>query len=520
MIESRLAQLSPPARELARLGAAIGRGFGLDLLLEAGQSTEDAVVRALDELWQRRIVREIGTNQYDFTHDKLREVAYAEIGPPQRRFLHRRIAQALEALHAGALDPLSGADRRASRPRRAWTRRRSSSTSARQLVAQRIYANEDAIDLLRRALALLERQPADRSRETRELQIQLGAGAALPDDPRLDLAGGGAQPGPRGGLCDTVGDDAQRARALYGMQSLYLVQARLEKVELVSEELHQLYQRTQQSPPPLESEMMLTGARLHLGRITEASERVRARAGAERSHRRSSGIADEQGWNFAVHGARLVGARAVAPGPGGRRAAQGLEAVRLADDLAQPFNQSVAATYLALLQQLRGDAATARRYAEQALSVTTESRAPYYRAWSEILVRHAEATSRPDAETIAALRAAIEVFRASGAPTPTAVLPRAPGRGVPPGRARGGGAGGHRRGAGRGAQQQRALVGRRAAPAPRRPPARRGRGRRRCRSGLSARAWRSPGPWGRARSSCAPRPAWPACDAALHRWRS
>jgi predicted ATPase len=215
-------------------------------------------------------------------------------------------------------------------------------------------------------------------------------------------------------LCDSVGDDRQRARAFYGMQSLYLVQARLEKVELVSQELQRLYQRTQQSPPPLESEMMLTGSRLHLGRITEASEQFE-RALALNDPSQVERIADEQGWNFAVHGRAWWAHALWLLGRADTALVQGLEAMRLADALGQPFNQSVAATYLALLQQLCGDAATARRAAEKALAVTTESRAPYYRAWSEILVRNAEATSHPDAATVGALRASIEVFRVSGA---------------------------------------------------------------------------------------------------------
>jgi predicted ATPase len=89
--------------------------------------------------------------------------------------------------------------------------------------------------------------------------------------------------------------------------------------------------------------------------------------------------------------------------------------MRIADELGQPFNQALATTYFALLQQLRSDPATARRSAERALAITTESRAPYYRAWAEILVRHAEASSRPDAEAIGALRTSIDLFRASGA---------------------------------------------------------------------------------------------------------
>jgi len=413
VIESRLAQLSPPARDLARLGAAIGRGFGLDLLLEAGQAAEDGVVRALDELWQRRIVHELGANHYDFTHDKLREVAYAEIGPPQRRFLHRRIAQALEKLHAGALDPLSGSI--AAHYERAGLDAQAIEHYQRAAnVAQRTYANEDAIDLLRRALALVERQPQGLARDSSELWIQLGLarlyrmtkGWTSPEVERtLDRAVS---------LCDTVGDDVQRAQAFYGLQSLYVVQARLEKVQLVSDELHQLYQRTQQSSPPLESTMMLAGSRLHLGHIAQASEAFE-RALATSDLSQVQRIAEEQGWNSAVHGRAWHAHALWLQGRADTALAHGLEAVRIAEELGQPFNQALAATYLALLQQLRGDRETARTYAAKALAITTESRAPYYRAWSEILVRHAEASSKPDAETIGALRASIEVFRASGA---------------------------------------------------------------------------------------------------------
>src|SRR5262249_59915228 len=108
------------------------------------QLAEDAAVRALDELWQRRIIREIGTNQYDFTHDKLREVAYAEIGPAQRRFLHHRIAEALEQLHAGALDPVSGSIA-AHHERAGLDSKAIDLYQQAAAVAQRTYANEDAI---------------------------------------------------------------------------------------------------------------------------------------------------------------------------------------------------------------------------------------------------------------------------------------------------------------------------------------------------------------------------------------
>ena len=105
MLRKRLEQASAPAREVAGLAAAVGRDFTLDLLTEASDRDAGAVVGAVDELWRRRIVREHG-DRYDFSHDLLREAAYALISPPKRWLLHRRVAQALELLHPDGADAL------------------------------------------------------------------------------------------------------------------------------------------------------------------------------------------------------------------------------------------------------------------------------------------------------------------------------------------------------------------------------------------------------------------------------
>jgi DNA-binding SARP family transcriptional activator len=107
VIEARLRQLSPAARELAGLAATIGREFSFELLARASPRGEDSLLLSLEELFQRRIVREQMAGSYDFSHDKLREVAYAGQSATRRRALHRRVAQALEAEHAGALDEFS-----------------------------------------------------------------------------------------------------------------------------------------------------------------------------------------------------------------------------------------------------------------------------------------------------------------------------------------------------------------------------------------------------------------------------
>ncbi|MGN6755560.1 MAG: ATP-binding protein [Thermomicrobiales bacterium] len=412
VLAGRLLQLSPGARALAELAAAIGREFTLDLLIVAGNTEADDAVRALDELWHKRIVREHGANAYDFTHDTLRDVAYTEIGVPQRQLLHRRVAQALETLHAEDLDPVRGQIaahlERAGRAERAIPHYR-----AAALVAQRVYANEDAITMLSRGLALLEQLPPGARRDTEELSIHLAL-LTLYRIARGWTSRELAQTLDRAlVLCDRVGDDAQRAQILFGLQAHSIVQAQLERVQLVAGEIAVLYQRLNSSAPRL-SGMMVAGAYLHLGRASEANEAF-TRMLAEHDPHQDQRMRESEGWHFEAH-ARAWQAHALWYLGFPRTAIDlGVAALQFARDFDEPFNQALAATYLALLRQLSADTTAARTAAEEALALAIEHRAPYYRVWSNILVSYALAWEQPDAERIAHLCAAISGFRATGA---------------------------------------------------------------------------------------------------------
>jgi predicted ATPase/DNA-binding SARP family transcriptional activator len=412
VLAGRLLQLSDSARGFVELAATIGREFTLDLLSTVGNTGADESVRALDELWHKRIVREHGANSYDFTHDKLREVAYAEISAPQRRLIHRRIAQALETLHADNLDAISG--QIASHYERAGMIEQALPYYQRAAtVAQRVYANEDAISLLSRSLELLELLPVGAKRDKQELSLRLALaplhlvtkGWAAPENEHtLDRALA---------LCDTVGDDAQRAQTLYGLQSVYVVQARLERVQMLTDELHTLYQRSRGTLPPF-ADMMLTGARLHLGRITEANAQF-AEIIAAHDPDQILHVQESQGSNYAAH-ARAWQAHALwCLGYPQQAQERGLDAVKLAQDLDQPFNQALVSAYLALLQQLCADEAVARDYAEQAFALANKYQAPYYRTWAAILVSYAQALDQPDEAHIARLHGSIAAFKAPGA---------------------------------------------------------------------------------------------------------
>jgi tetratricopeptide (TPR) repeat protein len=151
---ARLAQLSQEAHELASLAAVIGREFSFTVLSHASGEPEEVLVRSLDELWQRRIVREQGTDAYDFSHEKLREIAYTSLSAARRRFLHRRVAEALEGVTVLDLDAVS--------PQLA-THYEQAGLPGRAIPyylqvgkgAGRVYAHDEALSALQRAATLL-----------------------------------------------------------------------------------------------------------------------------------------------------------------------------------------------------------------------------------------------------------------------------------------------------------------------------------------------------------------------------
>ena len=155
VIAGRLAQLSPPAAELAGIAASIGRAFTVDVLAAAaGGLDEPAFVDALDELWRRGIVRAHGPNAYDFSHGRIRDGAYAALGPPRRRQAHLAVARALELSEGAPAAALAlhyehaGATAEAVR----WHERAAEA-------AQWLHAHADAVDALERALRLSEDLP-------------------------------------------------------------------------------------------------------------------------------------------------------------------------------------------------------------------------------------------------------------------------------------------------------------------------------------------------------------------------
>jgi len=95
----RLDRLGPAARNVAQVGAVIGRDFSYELLAAAVSLAEPELREALRRLVDAGLVFQRGVPpaaEYLFKHALVQDTAYSTLLRGQRQALHRRIAEALE----------------------------------------------------------------------------------------------------------------------------------------------------------------------------------------------------------------------------------------------------------------------------------------------------------------------------------------------------------------------------------------------------------------------------------------
>ena len=383
VISYRLARLSSPARELADLAATVGRHFTLDVLSRATEHEESAVVRALDELWRRRIVREHGVDAYDFTHDRLREAAYAEISPARRRLLHRRVAEALETVHGANLEPVSGQlaahCELAGLQEKAVRYRRLAAE-----VAQRGYAHEEAIHHLTRALQLLKALPQDGSRDEYEVGLQCALGRSLAETRGWAAPEGGPAYSRARALLERNPEPTQLREVLWGLQAFHVVRAELRKAREIGHLLLHHARNPEDEAMVMAGQFVLGVSRGFLGELVEARDHLeQVIVGFDpRRHSLVTGVGALTGvmsLGCVSHALWLLGYQE-------QSLSRCRQALALADELAHPFGRAAALDFAAMLHQFRGEPESARERAEEALAVCETYGIAYYRAWAVILL--------------------------------------------------------------------------------------------------------------------------------------
>jgi DNA-binding SARP family transcriptional activator/tetratricopeptide (TPR) repeat protein len=377
VLSGRIAQAGPTAREVAELAAVVGRDFTLDLLAAASDLDGDALIGAVDELWRRRIIRTRPPAGYDFVHDLLRATAYGETSPPRRTLLHRRVADALELIHA--TDPGVAAAaaayhfERADCPALAVPQHVLAAE-----VATTVFANSKAIRHYRRAAELLRREPAGADRDERELAVR--AAMAAPLNAQYGYASTEVQAvlERTHDLAERLGDTRLQLISLVGLFGTSFVQGHVaESYEIAQRSLELSHLHPDVTG---QAHFVMGGSSTSLG-LHEQSVHHFALA-----HELCYGeVPSVVGTRVEVH-ARAWSAHALWLLGRDDDALHWCEwAIARAEEVDHPYSLAVALAYAAITLQLLGDVERTLEYASRVREICGRYEIAYYGEWGMIL---------------------------------------------------------------------------------------------------------------------------------------
>ena len=375
MISERLDQLSKPGQRIASLAATVGRAFPLDVLLASGDDSETVVVHALDDLLERRLIREQGGGAYDFAHDKIREVAYARLTEASRQMLHRRVAEGLLLVHGPAQDVVAAqiaahfanggvADRAAEAYGRAAQ------------VVQRLGADREAIALVGRGLGLLETLKPGRERDELEVGLQATLGASLVATEGYGAAEVGTAFERCRELCRRL-DQPLSPPMLRALAIAALAKVEIDKCYELGMQLMGVAELEDDATLRVEAHYVL-GMCLHLGGdIVEACKHLEASLSLydrERSRTHISQYSQDPAVVCLIRLSLDQWLLGRTKDSERRRS----ESLALAEEIGHPFSSGYALTWDAVLQCLRGDVVRARAQADAATQLGREYGLPFW----------------------------------------------------------------------------------------------------------------------------------------------
>jgi class 3 adenylate cyclase/predicted ATPase len=178
---ARLDRIGPAAKEIAQIGATIGREFSYELAARVAERPEPELKETLGRLVEAGLIFQRGEpprSSFLFKHGLLQDAAYSTLLRDRRRSLHARIAQAIEEVFPEIVE--SQPEVVARHRTEAGLRKQAAEYWRRAgELALRRSAGSEALKHFSNALPLLEEMPDSTERWQQELDIRLGMGTAL-----------------------------------------------------------------------------------------------------------------------------------------------------------------------------------------------------------------------------------------------------------------------------------------------------------------------------------------------------
>ncbi len=411
---ARLDRLAP-VKEVAQLGAVIGREFGYELLA-AVSSLDDSKLRdALQQLVNAELLFRHGTPPhatYTFKHALVQDAAYASLLRGRRQQLHARIATVMEERFPETLETephlLAHHYTEAGLIEKAvnfWLK-------AGQQASERS-AYIEAARHVSRGLDLIQTLPERPEHTMCELDLRLVAGAALMAtkgyaadevEPHYTRAWD---------LCRHVGQTPKLFPALHGLYRFYHARGELGTAREVGQQLTDLARKVQDPALTVEASRALGVTLFWLGAV-EAAQADLERGAALYDLELHRSQAFLYGIDPGVVCLSYSALASWALGYPEEALMRSDRALSLARELCHRQTLALALVWAAWLRQWRGEAPGAREQGEVALALCREDGFPLFTAMADILLGWIEAQEGQVKEGTERLRKGLDDLRATG----------------------------------------------------------------------------------------------------------
>jgi class 3 adenylate cyclase/predicted ATPase len=231
-----------PTREVAQIGAAIGRQFSHELISAVTVMPKQQLDDALAQLVRAELIFRRGTPpdaEYTFKHALVQDAAYGTLLRSRRQQLHARVATTLEdqfpeivAAQPALLAHHSAEAGLAKRAVVYWLK------AGLQAIAR--CAMEEALAQIRKGLDLLSDLPDSAARWEQELDLQIALGHALMATKGFAAPGPGEAYARARQLCEQLNRPWQLGPVLVGQWVFRLGRGELEQAEHHAEEMRDL----------------------------------------------------------------------------------------------------------------------------------------------------------------------------------------------------------------------------------------------------------------------------------------
>jgi class 3 adenylate cyclase/predicted ATPase len=267
---ARLDRLAP-VKEVAQIGAVIGREFSYKLLAAVAPIPANRLGDALEQLVNSELVFCHGTPPgatYSFKHALVQDAAYQSLLKSKRQQLHARIAQVLEQSPDAEAAPevlaqhLTDAGL-AERAIPYWRR-------AGELAASRS-ANVEAIAHLSKGLELIGTLPDAPERLAEELALLLAVGGPLIATEGYAVAEVERTYSRAWALCDQLGRSAELFPVLRGLWNCYFVRGDFRRANELAEQLAGLAEEQEEPLRRALARRALGATKFVLGRFADAT---------------------------------------------------------------------------------------------------------------------------------------------------------------------------------------------------------------------------------------------------------